>query len=75
LDSRLLNIVHRSIDDTVSISVRKPDTFFEEILHQVLLAEEGYTDLIFSLERKGEETVKITDMLEISDIWFEKVEA
>ena len=70
-------LVHMCQKDSYSVKEikKKPDTFFEEILHQVLLAEEGYTDLIFSLERKGEETVKITDMLEISDIWFEKVEA
>ena len=69
-------LVHMCQKDCYSVKEikKKPDTFFEEILHEVLLVEDGYTDLIFSLERKGEETVKITDVLEISDIWFEKVE-
>ena len=53
---------------------QKPDTFFEEIIHSMLSTNEAYENIQFSLVRKGEETVKITDMLEISDIQFEKVE-
>ena len=53
---------------------KKPDTFFEEIMNKLLLKETAYDQLVFRLVRKGEDTIKITDMLEISDIQFEKVD-
>lgn len=53
---------------------KKPDTFFEEIIHELLLQETAYDHLAFRLVRKGEDTIKITEMLEISDIQFEKVD-
>ena len=52
---------------------KKPDTFFEEILHPLLLNETAYDALRFRLIPKGDNTIKITQMLEISDIQFEKV--
>lgn len=69
-------LVHMCQKDYYSIEQirKKPDTFFEEIVHDILMMEEDHPEICFSLIRKGEETVKITDMLEISDIWFEKVE-
>ena len=69
-------LIHMCQKDYYSIKEirQKPDTFFEEIIHNILTQTEKYDNLQFSLIRKGEETVKITDMLEISDIQFEKVE-
>ena len=69
-------LIHMCQKDSYSIKEirQKPDTFFEEIIHNMLAHTEEYHNLQFSLIRKGEETVKITDMLEISDIQFEKVE-
>lgn len=70
-------LVHMCQKDFYSVEEikKKPDTFFEEIVHDILVENEMDTSLSFSLIRKGEETIKITDMLEISDIQFEKVEA
>ena len=69
-------LIHMCQKDFYSIREirQKPDTFFEEIIHNMLAQTEEYNKLQFSLLRKGEETVKIKDMLEISDIQFEKVE-
>ncbi len=53
---------------------KKPETFFEEIIYKLLIRKTTYDGLAFRLVRKGEDTVKITDMLEISDIQFEKVD-
>lgn len=69
-------LVHMCQKDTYSVREirQKPDTFFEEIVHEILERKSDYDELCFRLLRKGEETVKITEMLEISDIQFEKVD-
>lgn len=69
-------LVHMCQKDTYSVKEirEKPDTFFEEIVHDILQRQNDYDEICFRLHRKGEETVKITEMFEISDIQFEKVE-
>lgn len=69
-------LVHMCQKDfyTVKEIREKPDTFFEEIVHEILQRKASYDNLCFYLHRKGEDTVKITEMLEISDIQFEKVD-
>ena len=69
-------LVHMCQKDTYSVKEirEKPDTFFEEIVHDILQRQNDYYEICFRLHRKGEETVKITEMFEISDIQFEKVE-
>lgn len=68
-------LVHMCQKDLYSVKEirEKPDTFFEEIIHEILQKENEYDGISFRLIRKGEETIKITEMLEISDIQFEKV--
>ena len=68
-------LVHMCQKDSYCVKEikEKPDTFFEEIVHEILQKESAYDAISFRLIRKGEETIKITEMLEISDIQFEKV--
>ena len=52
---------------------KKPDTFFEELIYPVI-QERDDLHMMFRLLRKGDETIHVAKVFEISNIEFERVE-
>lgn len=52
---------------------KKPDTFFEELIYPIIQEKEDL-HMTFCLVRKGDETIQIAKVFEISNIEFERVE-
>lgn len=68
-------LIHMSQKDFYDIEEirKKPDTFFEELIYPVV-QERDDLHMMFRLLRKGDETIQVAKVFEISNIEFERVE-